>query len=526
MKFYHLPKEKYSKEKFLFKIEKGGGLEVALVFSNSYQFAISSLGWQWNYYLMNRVANVERFYYEQNFTKFYSMESMKLLQDFPLIAFSVYFEEDIINILDMLIKSGIEPFREKREAPFIIAGGPGIYMNPSPYSKFIDAIMIGDSENVIEKVLTDIKKKIKYGKEKISEELSKYKSLYLPGYKEKATANKADISENPAYSFIVSNEGAFKDRLIVELERGCKRGCRFCMAGFAYRPEREVKSKSFLEIIEKSNYNKIAILGFNIADHYDFENILKYLNERNYNVSFSSLRVDALNDLTLQLIKKSQRTLVIAPETSERLRPFINKEFSDDLVLEKAKIAFSKGFRRVKMYFMIGFPQETEEDLASIIKLIKKIEKIGFHEVFTTLSVFVPKPFTPFQWYPLIDEKYVKNAYRLFKKSKVRFKTNTYHSALFQWIIAMGNDEIGVKVYENIKNMKILSFKTLVQKLDFLTKTLYNVYDNLPWDNINLGVKKEYLVLEKERAEKFRYTKMCNIGKCFSCGACIKNSGG
>jgi radical SAM superfamily enzyme YgiQ (UPF0313 family) len=395
-------------------------------------------------------------------------------------------------------------------------------MNPSPYSNFIDAIMIGDSENIIENILIDIRKNIKKSKKDILESLSKYSSLCLPQYKISAKANKADISENPAHSFIVSNEGAFKDRLIVELERGCKRGCRFCMAGFAYRPEREVKTESFLKIIEKSQDNKVAILGFNIADHYDFENILKYLNKKNYNISFSSLRVDALNDLTLELIKKSQKTLVIAPETSERLRPFVNKEFSDELVLEKAKIAFIKGFRRIKMYFMIGLPKENEEDILSIINLIKKIENMGFSEVLTTLSVFVPKPFTPFQWYPLRDEKYVKRAYKLFKNAKIRTKTTSYNSALFQWIIAIGNRETGEKVYENIKNMKTFSFKSLVQKLDFLTKTLYNVYDNLPWDNIDLGIRKEYLILEKNKAEKFRYTKMCNIGKCFVCGACTK----
>ncbi len=523
MKFYHLPKEKYSKEKLLFELKRGGGLEVALTFSNSYNFAISSLGWQWNYYLMNKVANVERFYYDENFTKYYSMESMKLLQDFPVIAFSVYFEEDLINILKMLKNSGIEPINTKRERPFIIAGGPGIYMNPAPYSNFMDAILIGDSEGLIENILVDIRNNIKFGKKAILEKLSTYKSLYLPNFKEKAVANKADISQNPAHSFIISKEGAFQDRLIFEIERGCKMGCRFCMAGFAYRPEREAKTEVLLNKIEKSNYKKIALLGFNIADHYDFENILKYLNDRDYNISFSSLRVDALNDLTLELIKKSQNTLVIAPETSERLRALINKNFTDQLVIQKAKIAFLKGFRRVKLYYMIGLPEENEEDILSMIKLIKEIEKLGFTEVLVTLSIFVPKPFTPFQWYPLREKGYIKRVFKIFRKFKIKAKNISYEAAYYQWRIALGDNAIGMKVYNNINKTKKEFFRSFVQELDFLTKTLYNVYNKLPWDNIDVGVNKSYLILEKQRAENFKFTNKCNIGKCFVCGACKKN---
>jgi radical SAM superfamily enzyme YgiQ (UPF0313 family) len=526
MKSYHLPKEKYSKETFLFEVKRGGGLEVALVFSNSYSFAISSLGWQWNYFLMNKVANVERFYYEPNFTKYYSMESMKLLQDFPVIAFSVYFEEDIINIVKMLENSGIDPLREKRKRPFIIAGGPGIYMNPLPYSNFIDAVLIGDSENVIENVINDIKKNIKYEKESILESLSKYESLYLPGYKNKAKASKTDISKNPAHSFIISKEGSFKDRLIVELERGCKRGCRFCMAGFAYRPEREVETQIFLDVIERSKYKKIAILGFNIADHYDFENILKYLNSKEYNISFSSLRVDALTDLTLELIKKSQNTLVIAPETSERLRGFINKDFTDDLILEKAKIAFLKGFKKVKLYFMIGLPKENESDIESIARLVKEIESIGFLEVSVTLSIFVPKPFTPLQWYPIRNKEYIKKSFKILRNFKIKVKNVSYESAYFQWRIAVGDEEIGKYLYKSINNLKKNFFRSFVQKFDYLTKTLYNSYDELPWDNIDMGINKNYLIREKERAEKFQFTSKCNIGKCFVCGACKIKTGG
>ncbi len=523
MKFYHLPKEKYSKERFLFDVTRGSGLEVALVFANSYNFAISSLGWQWNYYLMNKVANVERFYYEPLFKKYYSMESMKLLQDFPVIAFSIYFEEELVNILKMLLNSGIEPLNTKRTFPLLIAGGPGIYMNPLPYSNFMDAIFVGDSEGVVQEALLDIKKNIKHGKITVINELSKYPSLYIPNHKETAIANKSEIRNNPAHSVIVSKEGVFKDRMIVELERGCKRGCRFCMAGFVYRPEREVKTEVFLDIIKKANYKKIAILGFNIADHYDFENILKYLSDREYDISFSSLRVDAINELTLQSIKKSQNTLVIAPETSERLRAFINKDFSDLLIIEKAKLAFIMGFRRLKLYFMIGFPGENHDDIMSIINLVKKLEAMGFYEVIVTLSIFVPKPFTPFQWYTIAKESYIKSIYRIFKKSKIKYKNVSYISSLFQWQIAVGNKQTGLKVYNNIKNNKTINFKTLVQKLDFLTKTLYNVYDNLPWGNIDMGVKKEYLYNEKERAEKFRFTNKCNLGKCFVCGACKKN---
>lgn len=515
-------------EKNIFKKNsKQLDIHFGLAYPNIYRTAMSSLGYNILYSYINEREDTlcERVI----FPNVNSIESNIPSKYFDIISFSIQFEEDYFNVLDMLKKAEIPLKRKDRTEndPLIIAGGPCATANPMPLSDYIDMFIIGEGENTINKFLD---RYLEENKNKNLEKFLDISGIYIPEFN---NPTKINIIENmdDAYHIthpIVSKsddenfQSIFNNTIMLNVSRGCTRGCRFCMSSYLYRPMRQTSCEKLIDLAvqnrENSGINKITLIGAAVSDYGNLENLIKGLEKEGFTISTPSLRIESITKETLSSLKQSGlKTITLAPESIPKLRKVINKDILEKQIFTVIKNAVDLDFK-IKLYFLIGIPGETMDDIKELCQYMKKIASMhnSIKNVKFSVNPLIPKPHTPLQWEPY-DFKDIKKKTRYITKEmrKYKIKCESPKKGMIQYILSCGNRGIGALIEKSLTNEV-----TLKEWKENLPN--YDIDDELPWSNIDVGVNEKFLRIEHKRLTNLKQTPWCETSPCYNCGACEK----
>lgn len=564
-------------------------LKFALVFPDLYEIGTSHFGLQILYSILNKKKEVcaQRVFSPGIDMEEYlralkiplmSLETKIPVCDFDLIGFSILYELNYTNILNILDLAGIPFYSSQRDDsyPLIVGGGP-CTCNPEPVADFFDIIVVGDGENVILEIADTwlkFKENQNNGKESLLKLMSKIEGVYIPAFFKpeydgngiqtlrpkfsnytkvtRAIAKNLDTLPFPDAP-IVPYGKPVHDRLRLEVARGCTRGCRFCQAGMIYRPVRERSMETLLGLSEKAlgktGYEDISLLSLSTGDYECIIPLMQRMMEkcetRHIAVSLPSLRAGTLTPELMSLIKKVRKTgFTIAPEAgTQRLRKFINKNISEKEIIETVQDSFDLGWQVIKLYFMIGLPSERKEDIQGIVDLVKKLRKIKVHKgkfgkINVSVSTFIPKPHTPFQWEPQLSLNEAKERINWIKSNLkmpgIRFKWQNPETSMLEGLFARGNRQLSrLLVSAHKKGCKFdgwsdrFDFKLWQEacedtgvEIDYFNRRKRDIDEPLPWDHIDTKVSKDFLKEEREKAENLESTGDCRRGDCKGCGVC------
>lgn len=574
-------------------------IRFAFCFPDVYEIGMSHLGMQILYHDFNRFDDVwcervfspwmdlDKIMREKNIPLF-ALESQDAVKDFDFLGFTLQYEMCYTNILQVLDLSKIPLLSRERshEDPIVIGGGPCVY-NPEPIADFFDLFYIGEGE-VQYRPLFDLYKECKKNGEDrriFLEKAACIPGIYVPSlydvtYNEDGTIDKfyplienipvkiekqvvtdmteATYPQKPVVPFIKVTQ----DRVVLEIQRGCIRGCRFCQAGQIYRPVRERNVEKLKEyavsLLKATGHEEISLSSLSSSDYSQLEELITYLieecNRRYVNISLPSLRIDNFSLSVfnkVQDVKKS--SLTFAPEAgSQRMRNVINKGLTEENILNGAHLAFESGWTRVKLYFMLGLPTETDEDIEGIASLCDKVAKEFFDtvpkeerkngpvQIVASTSFFIPKPFTPFQWAPMnTKEDFLRKAYvtknaimSQLNQKRIKYNWHEADVSILEGVFARGDRKVGqviLKAYEKgcvydawseyYKNdIWMDTFQECGLSVDFYTTRERPLDEIFPWDFIDAGVTKSFLKHEWEKALHEEVTLNCKE-KCNGCGA-------
>lgn len=494
----------------------GGKIKTVIVFPNSYYLGMSSLGFQVICYEINQhpAISCERAFFQESNALPKSLETQRPLSDFHIIGFSISFELDYFNILKILLDTGI-PLRSierNHRHPFVIAGGICPSFNPEPLADFIDAFFIGDGEETIHEFLS-IYEIYQYDRPKLLEALSEVKgiyipSLYKPSYNEDGTLSNIfpeakiehriiNLDSYETASRIITPDTEFSNTLLLEVSRGCLHRCKFCVS--CYVQKFRIRSADNIIEMAKSDLaqkaQKIGLIGSSVTDHQDINKITEALIRMGRKITVASLRADSVNEFVLDaLVSSNLETITLAPEAgSDRLRKVIGKNISLDKIYNVIQSAITKGIKGIKLYFMIGLPTETQDDIREIISVVKNVKNLikSKGRLSVSVSPFVPKPRTPFQLCAMESERslaqkllYLKS--ELAKIGGVRFSANSARMSAIQGIFARGDRRLAKVLYDmQIKNISLKkSLKENGINAEFYIRRQRNPNEKLPWDHI------------------------------------------
>jgi radical SAM superfamily enzyme YgiQ (UPF0313 family) len=527
----------------------GGKLPIALVFPNTYYLGMSSLAIHSLYWLWNRLDDVvcERVFAEfigaeaqsQRLATPYALESGAPLDYFPVVAFSISYEMDEFNVVALLRAAGIPPRAVHRDEthPLIIAGGPAVSANPEPLAPILDAVLIGEVEPCID-ALTGALASVKEGREAAFQALSQVPGIYLPNWPRTALASRQcvtrqwlrDLDSAATRSVLFTPETEFADMGLIEIARGCGRGCRFCLAGYAYRPPRQRSVESILaqarQLLEFGD--RLGLVSAAVSDHPAIDELAVRLRRLGARLSVSSMRVDPVSEVLIRALAESgTRTLTIAPEAgSERLRRVINKGQTEDDVLRAVSIAASHDLEQVKLYFMLGLPTEDEEDVAALVRLALDCAARFPRQITVNITPFVPKAHTPFQRVAQTPSKVVKRRLqwveRELRRRGIGVKSESPAWAEIQGTLARGDQRLAEALL-NVDHLSPSTWREAVADAGLSVREILQLRaadEGLPWDFIDTSVRPAFLARESGRAEAARPSAPCATRDCVSCGAC------
>jgi len=503
-----------------------------------------------------------------------TLESKRPLKDFDVIGFSMDYELAYTNVLNILDLAQVPVLAAERDDshPVVIAGG-SCCVNPEPMSDFIDFFIIGEGEEVLPELVDCLRlwKKKKAGREELLHEVAKIPGVYVPGFYEveyaadglvkgitpMAAEAKAVIERRilaklppPVTRPVVPYIEVVHDRGAVEIQRGCTRGCRFCQAGVIYRPLRQRPQQEIIqavgELINNCGYNEASLVSLSSSDYPHIEELVAQLarNYKNLALSMPSLRIDSFSVKLMESLPSRRKTgLTFAPEAgSERLRRLINKGITEEQILETAAAAFSRGWRSLKLYFMLGLPTETMEDIEAIIELVAKIRaagkgtKGGMPQVRISLSTFIPKPHTPFQWVAQASAEQLNARHELLKQGLRRKGSRLSWAdpriSLLEAALSRGDRRLGKVIYDAWKSGS--AFDAWDERFNYqnwleafaksgLEPSFYahrerSLDELLPWSHIDAGVSPDFLKREYRRSLKGEETPDCRQHPCNACG--------
>jgi len=566
-------------------------VRVAFCFPDTYEIGMSNVGMRILYGLMNQMEGVwcERVFHpwgdmedamRQNQLPLWALESQDAVRDFDMIAFSIGYEMAYSNILNMLDLAGLPLKSADRHdlKNIVFAGGVCAY-NPEPLADYIDFFSLGEGEDITVEIvkLYDKAKAEAWTKDAFLQEVSKIPGVYVPsfyrheynedgtlraivplnGAPEKVTKRIIEDLDNAYFptEMIVPSTEIVHDRANLEVFRGCIRGCRFCQAGFCYRPVRkkspEVLYRQAVELLENSGNNEITVSSLSTSDYRGLkeltDQLIPYCQEHKVNLSVPSLRADNFSRELMEKLQTVRKSgLTFAPEAgTQRLRDVINKNLTEDEILNTCANAFSGGWNNVKLYFMLGLPTETDEDVLGIAELVYKViqtwkanatnKKRGLR-VHVATAYFVPKPFTPFQWEKQITPQEYLRRCRLLKEhfysKSIEYDYHSPDLSRLEAVFARGDRRLGTVIETAVRSGARLdgwdeyfnyakwydAFRACGVDEDFYTTRGYEEKEILPWDTIDIGVTKQFFLRERKQAYAGRVTPDCRHG-CAGCGA-------
>jgi radical SAM family uncharacterized protein len=562
-------------------------LRFALAFPELYEVGMSNFGMSILYELLNNERDVlaERVYAPaQDMATamraagipLYSLESRRPIDQFDVVGFSLGCELNYSNVLYMLNLAGIPVRSADRSGryPLVIAGGSMTY-NAEPMTDFVDLFVVGEGEEVALELVDMYRQMAKDGlveRGAFLRKAARIPGIYVPAlysvtYNDDGTVagvepESSDVPSritrrltvklpSPPVRPVVPYVGIVHDRANIEIQRGCSHGCRFCHAGVIYRPVRERPIEEILKavdaILRNTGHEEVALLSLSSTDYRGIEPLLREMLERykDQQISFSlpSLRIDSFSLKLAAMTQERRKTgLTFAPEAgSQRLRDVINKGVDEEDLLRTVEAAFGSGWRRVKLYFMMGLPTETDEDIEAIVHLTQKVRETGRRirgkpvDVSVSVATFVPKPFTPFQWTPLLDHPSIVRRQEILKR-QIRGKGLSvgWHdpeSSLLEAALARGDRRLGEVIYAAWTNGAVFdawgdqfnpsawwsAFDEAGLEPDFYARRVRPLDETLPWDPIDVGVSKQFLLWEWENSRKGKVSPSC-LEKCMGCG--------